>query len=152
MAATATGSHHARVTRSFVLALFLAVALGCAPHYVNRGTELYAGGRYIEAAEIFERTEPRLATSSPPERCRYALYRGATLLALGDEPRGESWLRYCNQILQTEPEALSQAEHTMLGRALRDAASQRTAPPAIPARDGATVATHRPGAPETNRN
>lgn len=132
-----------------LLALVLLVSSGCAAHYVSRGADLYAGGRYIEAAEVFERTEKRLATTSTSERCRYGLYRGATLLALGDSSRAETWLAYSSQILQTEPDALSEEEHAMLSHALRVTATQRGAAPTLPPRDGTTVATSRPTTPDT---
>jgi hypothetical protein len=152
VAAAPAESYHRRVTRVLLFALALVVHTGCAAHYVNRGADLYAGGRYIEAAEVFERTETRLASSSPPERCRYGLYRGATLLALGDGPRAENWLHYSSQILQTEPDALSEEEHTMLTHALRVSASQRGAAPALPPHDGTTVATSRPIAPNAGES
>jgi hypothetical protein len=131
------------VTRVLFLTLALAAGVGCAAHYVSRGADLYAGGRYIEAAEVFERTEKRLASSSTPDRARYGLYRGATLLALGDSARAETWLAYASQLLAAEPSALSEEEHTMLTRALRVSATRRGASPALPPSDGATVATSR---------
>lgn len=149
VAAARAESYHRGVTRVLMVALALVVGTGCAAHYVNRGADLYAGGRYIEAAEVFERTETRLATSSTPERCRYGLYRGATLLALGDGTRAETWLHYSSQILQADPDALSEEEHVMLAQALRVSAAQRGASPALPAHDGTTVATSQPLAPDT---
>jgi hypothetical protein len=126
----------------------LAAGTGCAAHYVNRGADLYAGGRYIEAAEVFERTEKRLNGTSSPERARYGLYRGATLLALGDGARAEAWLTYSARILQTDPGALSDDENVMLARALKVAAARRTSDPALPLNDGAAVATSSPLSPD----
>jgi hypothetical protein len=140
------------VTRVLILALALATGVGCAAHYVSRGADLYAGGRYIEAAEVFERTEKRLASSGSADRARYGLYRGATLLALGDGARAQTWLSYTSQILQSEPSALSEEEHTMLTRALRVAATRQGATPALPPPDGATVATSRPLTPDSTES
>src|SRR6187455_3108361 len=46
--------------------LLICIAQGCSS-YVKRGSTLYTDGRYIEAAEVFERTEARLADSTPRE-------------------------------------------------------------------------------------
>ena len=64
--------------------LLLVSATACGGHYVSRGSALYDEARYVEAAEVFERTEDRLVSSSNAERARFGLYRGATFLKLGD--------------------------------------------------------------------
>lgn len=104
--------------------LLLLFAAGCTNQYVTRGAELYAGGLYIEAAEVFERTERRLDRASPSERAQYGLYRGATLLALGDSRRARRWLRYSERLLQSNPALLSAEERDMLRRALGVLATQ----------------------------
>ena len=58
--------------------------LGCASSALNRGADFYRQGRYIDADELFEHAEPGLSRLQVEERARYALYRGATYLALGD--------------------------------------------------------------------
>jgi hypothetical protein len=126
--------HSARVQRIAPLVLLLALlgANGCAAHYVSRGADLYAGGYYIEAAEVFERTEQRLPAASAADRARYGLYRGATLLALGDTPRAETWLAYCAGIVKADPATLSDDERVMLGRALTLVATRLASRPAPP--------------------
>lgn len=112
-------------------ALFaLTLSVGCASRYVTRGADLYAGGHYIEAAEVFERTEDRLPGASAADRARYGLYRGATLLALGDTLRAGNWLSYTLTIVRTDPSALSDEESTMLRRALSLASAPRSVNPA----------------------
>lgn len=104
---------------SWTLSLVLLAGVpGCGSQYVTRGAELYAGGFYIEAAEVFERTERRLVEASPSEQAQYGLYRGATLLALGDSRRARHWLRYSEKLLTTDPALLSDEERSMLRRAL----------------------------------
>lgn len=125
-----------------------ALLIACGAHYVTRGADLYAGGHYIEAAEVFERTEARLESSSPAERARYGLYRGATLLALGDAPRAERWLRYSQSVLVTETRALSTEERVMLQRALGVLARRRPAAP--PGHDEPAVATQTSPPAETS--
>lgn len=123
-----------------LMAAFVAALLSgaCGSHYVARGADLYAGGHYIEAAEVFERTEPRLDASSEEERARYGLYRGATLLALGDLPRAELWLAYSKKAARTDDGALSSDERVMLDRALTALAKRPHL--AHPAAEGPTVA------------
>jgi len=107
-----------------------ALLFACGGHYVTRGADLYASGYYVEAAEVFARTEDRLESSNASERARYGLYRGATLLALGDARRAERWLRYSKGVLHTEGGALSAEERVMLGRALRVLSQRRPSGPA----------------------
>lgn len=123
----------------------------CGPQYVARGADLYAGGHYIEAAEVFERTESRLEDSPPEERARYGLYRGATLLALGDAPRAELWLAYSDGLLRQDGRALSAEERVMLVRARAALARRpelgtpRAEGPAIAATEKLPLAPGTPG-------
>lgn len=121
--------------------VLLVFALGCGSQYVTRGAKLYASGFYIEAAEVFERTERRLDEVSEAEKAQYGLYRGATLLALGDSRRAQRWLRYSERMLATEPALLSEEEREMLRRALGVLSSHDPtgAPPAEPATGTAMV-------------
>lgn len=91
--------------------------MGCASHLAQRGTDLYAEGRYVEAAEVFERSEERLPSASPREQAEYAMYRGATFLALGDLPHAEQWLRVALKEQGERPEALAEAQRKFLKRA-----------------------------------
>lgn len=82
----------------------LAVALGlvlglsaCGSSAVSRGASYYAEGRYIDAAQLFEQTEPRLSGYDGGERALYGLYRGSTLLALGDVDAAERWLSFASE-------------------------------------------------------
>ncbi|MGC4089987.1 MAG: hypothetical protein QM756_19280 [Polyangiaceae bacterium] len=128
------------------LLLWLPLVTGCASHYVTRGADLYAGGHFIEAAEVFERTEARLPQASRAEQARYGLYRGATLLALGDALRAGRWLGYSLEIVRGDPGALSDEEGTMLRRALTLASAPRTTRPAAPS-EAAAVAGRSPAVP-----
>jgi tetratricopeptide (TPR) repeat protein len=90
---------------------------GCASHLAQRGQDLYAERRYVEAAEVFERTEDRLPAASAREQAEYALYRGATFLALGDLPHAEQWLQVALKEQQTRPDALGDDQRVFLKRA-----------------------------------
>lgn len=87
-------------------------------HYVGRGSDLYYQGRYIEAAHVLEKTEPRLTGASPVEQAAYGLYRGATLLRLGDLEGAGRWLAYCQAVVQGHPQALRSEERQLLEETL----------------------------------
>lgn len=85
------------------------LACGCS-HYISRGSDLYHQGRYIDAAHVFQNSEERLESAPQDERAQYALYRGATLLRLGDLPGAERWLGYA----QASQAALDRGERALL--------------------------------------
>ncbi len=87
---------------------------------MSRGAALYKQQNYIEAAEAFERTQPRLATMEPADRARYGLYRGLTFIALGDLPGAERWLDYAEAMQRVDPKLLSDDERVLLARGRRD--------------------------------
>jgi hypothetical protein len=103
-----------RCWRGAALAAWLAVS-ACSG-YVKRGSALYADGRYVEAAEVFERTEHRLEEASPRERAEYALYRGMTLLVLGDLRNCHRWLAYAYQVEKSVPGSLRGDRRGLLDR------------------------------------
>jgi len=141
VAIAAARSYPEGVNLRLVPLLALALCVGCASRYVTRGADLYAGGRYIEAAEVFERTEARLHEASTPDRARYGLYRGVTLLALGDTLRAGNWLTYSHDIVRAEPSALSEEEGSMLTRAITLANRPRSVGPTPVPSESAAVAT-----------
>lgn len=117
----------------------LLLASACGGHYVTRGSALYDDAHYVEAAEVFEQTESRLATSSNNERARFGLYRGATFLKLGDTAHAARWLGYARSIVKSDPDALADDELALLGVSLK--ALGRAAPDAPERKAGAEVAT-----------
>jgi len=121
-----------------LLACALGLTSACGAHYVTHGTELYDDGHYVEAAEVFEKTEQRLASSSSSERARFGLYRGATFLKLGDVQRAARWLGYARGIVNSDPDALDRDETALLGASLKALGS---AGPSAPERSNSEVAT-----------
>jgi tetratricopeptide (TPR) repeat protein len=83
-------------------------------HYVGRGSDLYYQGRYIEAAHVLEKSEPRLPGATNLEQATYGLYRGATLLRLGDLEGARRWLEYCQRLQATFPDILRADELELL--------------------------------------
>jgi len=94
-------------------ALLALLLLGCT-YYVSRGSDLYFQGRYIEAAQVLEQTESRLAEANADEHAEYGLYRGATLLRLGDLDGALRWLSYARSWEQRYPGALRADERELL--------------------------------------
>jgi hypothetical protein len=93
----------------------LALPLVACTYFVSRGSDLYYQGRYIEAAQVLEQTEYRLARSQEPdEHAEYGLYRGATLLRLGDLDGAQHWLEYAQQWERRHPGALRDDERDLL--------------------------------------
>ncbi len=96
----------------------LSTLLGACSFFVDRGSDLYFQGRYIEAAHVLEKTENRLPTGSPEERAAYGLYRGATLLRLGDLRGAERWLDFSRRTEIEFPGSLSRRERQLLRETL----------------------------------
>ena len=104
---------------------------GCsANHYVQRGADLYGEGRFVEADEVFERSEPRLAAAPLEQRAAYAAYRGATFVALGDLRHAQHWLDMATQIEREHPGTLRPSDRTFLDGAWRALANRL--PPSPP--------------------
>lgn len=114
------------------------LASACGGHFVSRGSDLYSEGRLVEAAEVFERTEARLATSSEAEQARFGLYRGATFLKLGDVEHAARWLGYSRSVVIREPDALDREDLALLTASLKALASAKPLAPA-PSDDAAVA-------------
>jgi tetratricopeptide (TPR) repeat protein len=123
--------------------VLLTLTAACGGHYVARGADLYDDGRYVEAAEVFERTEQRLAQSPSDERARFGLYRGANFLKLGDAVHAARWLGYARSVVKSDPDALDSGELALLEASLKALASAK---PALPEQKSnteiATAPTH----------
>ena len=123
------------MTKNAVLGLSVAASFwllsACgSSHYVQRGADLYGEGRYVEADEVFARSEPRLARAPLDQRAAYAAYRGATFVALGDLPHAHHWLGMATEIERANPGTLRGEERTFLQGAWR--AYEHRLPPTPP--------------------
>jgi tetratricopeptide (TPR) repeat protein len=129
-----------------VVWLSLALPLGCS-NYVKRGSTLYADGRYVEAAEVFERTEPRLKDATPREGAEYGLYRGLTLLKLGDLRNAHRWLTYAYIVERTYPGSLRGNRRSLLDQGWRELGQLMNDQPkaaAQPTQPGTALAASQP--------
>ena len=130
-------------TRSGLLLCLALSASGCSGS-VERGSALYADARYIEAAEVFERTEYQLPQMSAAEQARYGLYRGVTMLALGDLRTAQRWMDYAYAVQRAHPGVLATGQRALLDRAYANARSTQP-PPALP--PGTALAASQPPPP-----
>src|SRR4051812_3503619 len=109
------------VQRVVLIASFtacFAVFTACgASHFVQRGADLYGQGRYVEADEVFERSEPRVARAPLKERAAYAAFRGATFVALGDLTHAQHWLTLAADIERARPGTLGTEQRAFLDAA-----------------------------------
>ncbi len=120
----------------------LGIGFGCSP-YVDRGETLYREGRYVEAAEVFELTEQRLASSSPSVRAEYGLFRGMTFLRLDDLTSARRWLGYAGALEQNDPELFEGTKLALLERAWAELDQRsRAVPPNVG--DPPRLATEEP--------
>ncbi len=115
--------------RALSLAFVVVTAGGCGTS-AQRGAALYGDGRYIEAAEVFERTEARLPRCDGDERAEYGLYRGLTFLRLDDVNSARQWLSYAASVERREPGSLSDDERRALARAQAEAERRAAEQPA----------------------
>lgn len=120
--------------------------LGCET-YVRRGSTLYADGRYVEAAEVFERTEYRLGDYSPRERAEYGLYRGMTMLVLGDLGNARRWLTYAYEVERVSPGSLRSDRRALLDRGWFELGQRQRAELDSTPRGSDTALAHRHPAP-----
>lgn len=123
---------------SFAACFMLLTACGSS-HYIQRGADLYGEGRYVEADEVFARSEPRVARAALEQRAAYAAYRGATFVALGDLPHAQHWLSVATEIERARPGTLRAEERAFLDGAWR--AYENRVPPAPPAANTAVASS-----------
>src|SRR5450432_2966527 len=130
-----------RVGRVLSVTAWLTLLGACgASHFVQRGADLYGEGRYVEADEVFERSEPRLARAPLEERAAYATYRGATFVALGDLRHAQHWLAVASELERSHPGTLRTEERQFLDGAWR-ALANRLPPTTPPAPAGTAIAS-----------
>jgi hypothetical protein len=82
-----------------------------------QGVRDYDHARYPEALEHLISVEPFAANWPPRDKARYALYRGLTHLALGDQHAAMRWLMAAKRAWNTDPAVLSDDERNRLAAA-----------------------------------
>jgi len=145
-------------SRTTLLVVFSALCLlsACAGQ-TQYPRNLYQQRHYVEAEDVFDRMEGDLAQLSVAERAEYGVYRGMTLLALGDLARAERWFSYATTLERAAPGALIADQKTLLQEGWQQLDAEqarlaRNAPPSPPRATQAQqtilpVSTDSPGAP-----
>ena len=82
------------VPRQLALALSMLLCSGCSIAYVGRAQTAYSDGRYLEVAEDLAAHEQEVGQLSRPNKVRYGMYRGLSLMRLGDNDSARHWLRF----------------------------------------------------------
>jgi len=93
--------------------------LGCGS-YLGNAQRAYQEGRFLEAAENLGNHEAEVARLEPAKQANYGLYRGLSLLKLGDHDAASQWLGFAAEIEKKRPGSLQPAQR----RELEDAQGQ----------------------------
>lgn len=99
-----------------VLAGVLALALPACVHYVQRAGSAYDDGRYLEVAEDLAAHEREVEQLPPAERAQYGMYRGLSLLELGELAAAQRWLDYSTDVEKMAPGSLTPFQRAQLER------------------------------------
>jgi tetratricopeptide (TPR) repeat protein len=117
-----------RALRSLALAAMLCgsgLILGCVElSYVGKAEMAYDDGRYFEAAELLAAREEDMRDLPVFKRARYGVYRGLSLLRLGEYESAEEWLRYAHE-LDAEHHTLAPRQRERLAAGLAELARTR---------------------------
>lgn len=103
----------------------IGAALSCAVFFLVTGCgstlstarRAYYDGRYLEVAEQLGDCENEVSRLSPDNQADYGLYRGLSLLKLGDDEEASRWLEFTAAIEAKLPGTLLPREKAELGRA-----------------------------------
>jgi hypothetical protein len=100
-----------------LLALSAVAASACGGAFAEGKSEFRAG-HYPHAKQIFASLEAESRGYDEADRAEYALYRGMTLMALGDRGDAAVWLREAKAIEDTRPGTLPREDVFRLKTAL----------------------------------
>jgi hypothetical protein len=103
----------------FCLVASLFGPMGCGGALAEGEAE-FKRGRYPDAKATFALLEPEVHRWDDSKRAEYALYRGLTLGALGDQAPSALWLREAKTIEAAHPGALTGEDARRLDIALEN--------------------------------
>lgn len=101
-----------------ILGLALILGLVACGGPLSDGKSEFRAGHYPRAKQIFASIEDESRAYDERDRATYDLYRGLTLLALGDKGHAGSWLREAKAIEDTRPGTLDPEDTLRLKTAL----------------------------------
>ena len=87
--------------------------LGCGS-YLGSAQRAYDEGRYLEAAESLSSYEAKVVELPPAKQANYGLYRGLSLMMLGDHDDAGKWLDFAAAIEKKRPGSLMPAQRREL--------------------------------------
>jgi hypothetical protein len=92
---------------------FLLFVLGCGS-YLGSAQRAYQEGRYLEAAENLGNHEAEVGRLEPAKQANYGLYRGLSLMKLGDHDAASQWLDFAADVEKKRPGSLQPAQRREL--------------------------------------
>jgi len=107
-----------------VVCVGLALLLSGCGGYIVSARRAYHDGRYLEVAEGLSKHEGEVSSLSHEGQARYGLYRGLSLLRLGDHDAAGKWLELAASIEQKHPGTLTTDEKRELEAARVSLAKQ----------------------------
>lgn len=84
---------------------FLMFAPGCGS-YLGSAQRAYQEGRYLEVAENLGDHEAEVTNLEPSKQANYGLYRGLSLMKLGDHEAAGHWLDFAADVEKQRPGSL----------------------------------------------
>lgn len=102
-----------RPTGAYATTFFLLFVSGCGS-YLGSAQYAYQEGRYLEVAENLGEHEAEVPKLEPAKQARYGLYRGLSLMKLGDNDAAGHWLDFAAEIEKKRPGSLPPAQRREL--------------------------------------
>jgi len=109
---------------------FLLGAAGCGG-YLGNARSAYHDGRYLEAAETLGEHEGEVAEMPPRKQADYGLYRGLSLMKLGDSVGAAEWLGFTATLEQQRPGTLRSEQLRQLAAGLDELSRTQPAQPPV---------------------
>lgn len=104
---------HMRHVGAFATTFFLLFVPGCGS-YLGSAQHAYQEGRYLEVAENLGQHEAEVGQLEPAKQAHYGLYRGLSLLKLGDHDAAVQWLEFAANVEKKRPGSLQPAQRREL--------------------------------------
>ena len=102
-----------RLFGALATSVFLLFALGCGS-YLGSAQRAYQDGRYLEVAENLSNHEAEVPRLEPAKQANYGLYRGLSLMRLGDQEAASHWLDFAANVEKKRPGSLLPAQRREL--------------------------------------
>ena len=120
-------------SRSFVVTALLAIMLsGCGAGYVRHARKDYSDGRYLEVAEGLGQHEGEINELAPKKQVEYGMYRGLSLLMLGDLAGAHQWMSFAYEVERQSPGSMKPEQRAELDRGWARLAAALAGPQVVP--------------------